>query len=582
MARNLLLPLLLVLASFTNAATTQRDLLVHFDKDQSMLTPSAIVELDEFIRTLPINGDYHFTVHGHTDSDGSAAYNIALSQARADAVLNYLVQHGVSMDLVNIDRSGEVEPIAANRNNEGMALNRRVRVTFTRTSFADTEELRNALMAGSVQHFNLDPCQRNVITGTDGTQVLFEANGFIDVNGRPAVGTVDVELTEALGLQAIIAHQLSTRSGSRLLETGGMLKLKATDEEGNELRLKNSSPMQVAVPALDQQAGMQLFESPNGADWVLTNTPLETAAVTKWKEPPYPTPTSLPFKWPYYSEDQKDRPMKPVEPLYPNPPKEPKRSSYTAAKPWWAFLFPERAKMRSEIMYANALTRYQMQLKRHTKKSAAYDLECSNYPERMERYAVRKAAWDSLKQTEYHHWKETVHKTAQVRYAAIMAPKRAKHDSLVREWQRARAESMEDYAISVDRSNSGDISSLNAYVFSTTDLGWINCDRFYGTPTAEQYSVVADGRTQTDAQVFVVFNRIKSMLQLTKSSSSTYSSASVPRTEPATLFAYTVIDGQVNVCMQPISPSTRPELIFEPSSFVEIGELLRSLGQVAG
>jgi outer membrane protein OmpA-like peptidoglycan-associated protein len=582
MARPITLLFCLLLATLSFAATTRHELLVHFDKDESVLTQAAQAELDAFIATLQLSGDHAFTVHGHTDSDGSVDYNEALSQARAETVLQYLVEHGVDAARVSIDRSGELDPLATNAHGEGMALNRRVQVTYTLHSYADTEELRRALMEGTVQHFPIDPTRDQVVVGSSGTQLSFQANAFVDAHGRPVSGTVDVELTEALGLQAMLAHQLSTRSGSRMLETGGMLKVRATDSEGNELRLQAASPMQVALPAASREEGMELFESSDGSDWTSTTKPLTVSTVTTWREPPYPSAPRLPFRFPHFREDQGGRPVKPVEPTLPKAPTAPRAESYQRARPWWAFLFPERADQQAAYHYQQALVKHAVQMERYEKKRSLYETECSNYPERLQRYMERKAEWDSLKQAEYQAWHTNTFQPARERYDQMMAPLRARYDSLMANYRETRTASMQQYVLRSDSMNTADIGGLNAYVFTTSRLGWINCDRFYDVPEDQKYSVVADARRHRDAQVFLVFNRIRSMMQMGHDRNGQVISPLVARAEPATLFAYTVIDGQAHVCLRPVSPSARPELVFEPSSFAEIGELLRSLGNVGG
>jgi len=582
MARTILLLLLLALSNLISAITTTRDLLVHFDKDESVLTAAATDSLDAFVASLAINGDYAFTVHGHTDSDGSLDYNIALSQARAEAVLKYLVEHGADPQLIGIDRSGELDPLASNFSDEGMANNRRVQVTFTRHSYADTEELRQALMAGSVQHFTIDPTQDQVVRGTAGIQLQLEAGSLIDALGRPAIGPVDLELTEALGLQAILAHRLSTRSGSRTLETGGMLKVQATDANGAELRLKASAPMQVALPATAKEEGMELFLSSDGADWAATGSPLITTVVTTWQEPRYPQPPTMAHRWPRYQEDQKGKPVKPVEPVLRHEPQAPRRESYSSAKPWWSFLFPVRASAQANARYEQALVKYADQMARFEKKRAAFEVECDNYPERLQRYTERKVEWDALKQQEYDKWYTSTYLPAQQQYASLMAPKRARYDSLVANWEQVRAASMQQYVLRSDSMKTADLGGLNAYLFTTSNFGWINCDRFQDVPEEMKYAVVVDGKQYADAQTYLVFTNMRSMMGMGRNKNGEFVSPPVARSEPAMLFAYAVIDGRAHVCMQPVAPSTKPKLAFEPSSFAEIGELLKSLEQQPG
>ena len=65
-------------------------------------------------------------IEGHTDNQGDAAYNMRLSQERAEAVLRYLTGRGVSGRVLVAKGFGESKPIAKNTSNKGRAKNRRV------------------------------------------------------------------------------------------------------------------------------------------------------------------------------------------------------------------------------------------------------------------------------------------------------------------------------------------------------------------------------------------------------------------------------------------------------------------------
>ncbi len=72
-------------------------------------------------------------VEGHTDDRGSALYNFALSQARAEAVRAYLVSKGVPAERLRTAGFGQARPIATNATREGRAANRRVAFTVLQT-----------------------------------------------------------------------------------------------------------------------------------------------------------------------------------------------------------------------------------------------------------------------------------------------------------------------------------------------------------------------------------------------------------------------------------------------------------------
>jgi len=99
---------------------------VNFETNSADLTPDSSARLDDAVATLVKNSDLHVEVAGYTDSSGSAAYNQNLSGRRAQAVLNYLVSHGVDARMLNARGYGETNPIASNATVAGRAENRRV------------------------------------------------------------------------------------------------------------------------------------------------------------------------------------------------------------------------------------------------------------------------------------------------------------------------------------------------------------------------------------------------------------------------------------------------------------------------
>lgn len=101
---------------------------VNFDFDKSTLKPMATDILDHAVSVIQQHPDMRFSISGHTDSVGSDAYNEALSMRRANAVRDYLVQHGVASHRLDVSGYGERNPVADNGTSEGRARNRRVEI----------------------------------------------------------------------------------------------------------------------------------------------------------------------------------------------------------------------------------------------------------------------------------------------------------------------------------------------------------------------------------------------------------------------------------------------------------------------
>lgn len=101
---------------------------VNFDFDKSTLKPAATSTLDRVADELRQQPDVRYEVAGFTDSVGSERYNQGLSERRARAVADYLMQRGVSSGQLTVRGYGESNPVASNNDATGRAANRRVEV----------------------------------------------------------------------------------------------------------------------------------------------------------------------------------------------------------------------------------------------------------------------------------------------------------------------------------------------------------------------------------------------------------------------------------------------------------------------
>jgi len=99
-----------------------------FETNQAGLEAAADSTLQSLLVTARREPSRHITVEGHTDSNGTASYNLELSQRRAEAVKQYLIAHGIAAERITAIGKGEADPIAGNDTAEGRKLNRRVDV----------------------------------------------------------------------------------------------------------------------------------------------------------------------------------------------------------------------------------------------------------------------------------------------------------------------------------------------------------------------------------------------------------------------------------------------------------------------
>ena len=98
---------------------------IFFDVDQATLRSPSLAELGRVLDMMRENPALELEVGGHTDGDGSTAHNQALSEARAQAVVDHLVNNGVDPERLQAKGYGASQPVAPNDTPENKALNRR-------------------------------------------------------------------------------------------------------------------------------------------------------------------------------------------------------------------------------------------------------------------------------------------------------------------------------------------------------------------------------------------------------------------------------------------------------------------------
>lgn len=105
---------------------------VTFETNSDRLLPGAEQVLSDAAATLRKNPSISVEVAGHTDSDGTEAYNENLSERRASTVREFLVNEGVDAGRMTLRGYGELQPVAPNDTAEGKAQNRRVVLRITK------------------------------------------------------------------------------------------------------------------------------------------------------------------------------------------------------------------------------------------------------------------------------------------------------------------------------------------------------------------------------------------------------------------------------------------------------------------
>jgi OOP family OmpA-OmpF porin len=93
-----------------------------------VLVTKFIKDLDEVVAVMNEYTDVSLSIEGFADSQGPAAYNLKLSEKRADFVIKYLAKQGIDKSRLVKSFYGEKNPAASNKTLQGRAKNRRVEI----------------------------------------------------------------------------------------------------------------------------------------------------------------------------------------------------------------------------------------------------------------------------------------------------------------------------------------------------------------------------------------------------------------------------------------------------------------------
>lgn len=103
---------------------------IQFAFDDATLTPGHKELLSRIVGILLTSSDYRVQIHGHTDDIGNDEYNLKLSERRAQAVRDYMVEAGLNPDIITIKGFGKTRPMVPETSPRARAKNRRVEIAI--------------------------------------------------------------------------------------------------------------------------------------------------------------------------------------------------------------------------------------------------------------------------------------------------------------------------------------------------------------------------------------------------------------------------------------------------------------------
>jgi hypothetical protein len=348
---------------------------IFFDHDKHELSLAEQFHLSMISDRLKSHADFSTHIYGHTDLDGSAKYNEVLALKRAKSVYDYFIEEGVHSNQIVLKSFGEVNPLEDGGSEASKAKNRRVEIFTTYSIFESLDEVVGKIETNAKQNFSFDNSLEKTLFLEKGSSVKIPANAFITEDGSFPEGEIQVELIESFSYTDFVKDGLTTMSGDRILETGGMMYINAT-ADGKQLILNNGQSIEIMYPEQGTIDGMELFygqQQENGAmDWASTNQKIPASFVkntnSKWEGFDFSA-------WLEYDIKIPDRPIFDVKPLPKKPgfprkaydalkPTQPQREKVKLNKSKFSQFFMSKAKKEElrDIAFEQAMQKYQNDL----------------------------------------------------------------------------------------------------------------------------------------------------------------------------------------------------------------------------
>jgi hypothetical protein len=227
---------------------------IYFKTNESTLNSKQTKELDSLVLSVTKNPAAKLLIIGHTDSIGAFESNRKLSLNRASSIESYFLEKGIETKRIQKEYYGYLFPIASNKKEADRAKNRRTEIiVYTEKELATLDK------AKKTQTFTFKDNSKDLkITTKGGAKIRIPAKTLVTKNKRTGVENIRIEITEAYSLSDMIDNNLHTLSDEGILETDGMIKIKAFDKSG-EICLKKDSVFYMALPTKNKQKDMDLY-----------------------------------------------------------------------------------------------------------------------------------------------------------------------------------------------------------------------------------------------------------------------------------------------------------------------------------
>ncbi len=299
--------ILFFLCSFVLTLSFAQDANIYFDTDKNNIRINEKHKLDNLLQRY-LSDNYQFLLVGHCDQAGSDAYNLALSQRRVEEIKAYFLKNNIPLSSIRIDYQGESQALAVAQEYRKVEIfligqnpvptppvEKEVHVPILKEEpnlekeyeqygvvgnvppmppkkekkWKDFQEFKSSI-SPEKQDFEMNSEEDIYITGKSGTDIFIPKNAFVDTDGNPVSGNVNIELKEFYSFKDFFSEKLGTKSNGALLETNGMVYLEAT--QGNKkLQLNGGTDVEILFPQSERNDFSTFYgerEEDGGMNWV--------------------------------------------------------------------------------------------------------------------------------------------------------------------------------------------------------------------------------------------------------------------------------------------------------------------------
>lgn len=416
-------------------------------------------------------------------------------------------------------------------------------------------------LKSTAQQFLIDQSRDTLISCENGTMIYFSKGSFIKENGDSPGSQISLSIKECYNYADFIGENLTTTSDGHILETGGMVNITALDSSNIELALAPEKEYIVFFPKKNQTNDMELFYGKRGNDSIID----WTVAINEEKEEEKAITSSIPENstigenvcklrlsrhtikigespvlWQFVNQEGTifdyfnstfNPPAEAIEYMCATNAEINVKINFDKSGDVADIFFVQRANKTCDSLISKFL----------------YDLPLIDMSKMGQPWI--KNSYNLGFRGEYHLNREKYKEKFEKKYVS-------QKDKVIQDIPMAE---------------------LNYYVFAATELGWINCDRFWNTPEAKEDFYV-NINAENPTTVYLAFSDIKSLLKGTNQSNKS-SFSEIPQNKEIKIIGIQYISNQAFLSIGKTNSSTNEYTLtnFKPFTLQELEEEINNV-----